>query len=130
MSVFTLEQINEIHDRLGRAESLGEFVRALAAIGVIRYDSCVTDGHSEYFDADGGMVATPPAHDTLAIRDDADGGAARRHLDRHAAAETNYFEMSKGLADSGVDRWTVDTAAMTMAFRDKRGRDLFVEKIS
>jgi len=30
--MFTLEQINEIHDRLGRAESLAQYVKALNAL--------------------------------------------------------------------------------------------------
>jgi hypothetical protein len=31
--MFTLEQINKIHDRLGRAESLAQYIKALNALG-------------------------------------------------------------------------------------------------
>ena len=37
--------------------------------------------------------------------------------------------MSKGLADSGVEKWTVDTNNMTIAFYDKQGNALLVEEI-
>jgi uncharacterized protein YbcV (DUF1398 family) len=38
--------------------------------------------------------------------------------------------MSKGLADSGIERWTVDTHAMTMTFCDRSGDALLVEHIT
>jgi uncharacterized protein YbcV (DUF1398 family) len=37
--------------------------------------------------------------------------------------------MSKGLADSGIEKWTVDTDAMTMTFYDRSGDVLLVEQI-
>ena len=47
--MFTLEQINDIHDRLGNAETLPQYLEALKNIGVVKYDSYIVDGHSEYF---------------------------------------------------------------------------------
>jgi uncharacterized protein YbcV (DUF1398 family) len=37
--------------------------------------------------------------------------------------------MSKGLADSGVEKWAVDTNAMTLTYLDKQGRELLTEMI-
>jgi hypothetical protein len=56
--LFTIDQINEIHDRLGTMERFSDYVRALGAIGVERYDSYLTDGHSEYFAEDGRSVTS------------------------------------------------------------------------
>ena len=77
--MFTLEQIEELHRRLGNAETLSDYVRSLAALGVARYDSFVSDGHSEYLGRN----------------------AFLDHLRRHEQGETSYLRMSKGLADSG-----------------------------
>jgi len=38
--------------------------------------------------------------------------------------------MSMGLAQSGIEKWTVDTGRMTMAFYDKSGREMLVEQLS
>ena len=46
--MFTLDQINDIHERLGKQATLIEYLRALNAIGVEKYDSFISDGHSEY----------------------------------------------------------------------------------
>jgi Protein of unknown function (DUF1398) len=37
--------------------------------------------------------------------------------------------MSTGLAQSGIEKWTVDTARMTITFDDKAGREMLVEQI-
>jgi len=61
--MFTLEQINHIHDQLGNAETLSEYLEALKKIGVETYDSFITDGHSEYFGKSGHKVVSPPVHE-------------------------------------------------------------------
>ena len=58
--MFTIEQINAIHDRLGSAKTLAEYVRGLKALGVERYDSYLADGHSEYCGQGGQTVVSPP----------------------------------------------------------------------
>ena len=41
-----------------------------------------------------------------------------------------HLEMSRGLEESGIEKWTVDTGRMTMTFYDKAGREMLVEQIS
>ena len=65
--MFTLEQINDVHDRLGNAETLSQYLKALKNIGVDYYDSFITDGHSEYFGKGGHKVISPPVHEKLPI---------------------------------------------------------------
>jgi uncharacterized protein YbcV (DUF1398 family) len=47
----------------------------------------------------------------------------------HNQGKTGYLEMSKGLADSGVEKWTVDTNNMTLACYDKQGNELLIEEV-
>jgi Protein of unknown function (DUF1398) len=63
----TIEQINDVHTRLGSARTLPEYVRALKALGVERYDSYLADGHSEYFGQGGHTVVSPPVHEVLPV---------------------------------------------------------------
>jgi uncharacterized protein YbcV (DUF1398 family) len=37
--------------------------------------------------------------------------------------------MSNGLADSGIEKWTLDANAMTMTYYDKAGNEMLVEPI-
>jgi uncharacterized protein YbcV (DUF1398 family) len=127
--MFTIEQINELHARLGKAETLVEYVRALNAIGIERYDSYLTDGHSEYFGKHGHKVSAPPAHDKLSIAEKSNRENFLKHLKLHEQGKTTYIEMSKRLAQSGIEKWTVDTSKITMIFYDKAGNEMLVETI-
>jgi uncharacterized protein YbcV (DUF1398 family) len=128
--VFTIEEINDLHARLGSAKTLPEYVRALKALGVERYDSYLADGHSEYFGQGGHRVVSPPVHEVLPVAETSQRETFLPHLRRHERRETTYLEMSKGLAQSGIEKWTVDTGRMTMTFYDKAGIEMLVEQIS
>jgi len=127
--MFTLEHINHAHERLGTAATLPAYVRALHAMGVERYTSYVSDGRSEYGGRDGYAVTSPPVHETLTIAETSDRDQFLEHLNRHNEQKTTYLEMSRGLAESGIEKWTVDTTRMTIMFYDKAGNDMLMEAI-
>ncbi|HEX9041830.1 MAG TPA: DUF1398 family protein [Trebonia sp.] len=125
--MFTLQQIDDIHDRLGRQDTLVQYLQALNAIGVERSDSFIADGHSEHFGKSGETVVTPPTHEALTIAATSSRDGLVEHLARHSQGKTSYVEMSKGLAESGVEKWSFDTSALTIAYYDKAGNELLVE---
>jgi uncharacterized protein YbcV (DUF1398 family) len=127
--MFTLDQINDIHNHLGHAETLPQYLEALKNIGVDYYDSFITDGHSEYFGKGSHKVISAPVHEKLFIAKTSNRESFLTHLDLHKQGKTNYLEMSKGLADSGIEKWTFDTNKMTIAYYDKGGNEILVEVI-
>lgn len=127
--MFTLEQIHEIHDRLGNAETLTQYLQALKAIGVEKCNSFVTDGHSEYFGKNEQKVASPPAHERFTVARTSHREKLIEHLDLHKQGKTSYLEMTIGLADSGVEKWMFDTNNLTIAYYDKAGNEMFTEAI-
>src|SRR5262249_45870845 len=84
--MFTLEQINDLHARLDSAKTLPEYVRALKALGIERYDSYLADGHSEYVGQGGQRVVSPPEHEVLAVAETGQREAFLEHLRRHSSA--------------------------------------------
>ena len=128
--MFTIEQINDLHDRLGSAKTFPEYVRALKALGVERADSYLADGRSEYFGQDGYRVVSPAVHEALPVAEISQREAFLEHLSRHERRETTYLEMSRGMAKSGIEKWTIDTSRMNMTFYDKAGTEMLVEQIS
>jgi len=68
--MFTLDQINKIHDRFGSSKTLAEYLHASKGIGVSTYDSFISDGHSEYYDEHGSKVVSLAVHETFAIADE------------------------------------------------------------
>jgi uncharacterized protein YbcV (DUF1398 family) len=129
MAMFTLEQITDIHDRLGGSETLGAYLRALRDIGVETHDSYITDGHSEYFGADGQKLIGPAFHDTFAIADTCDKEQFLQYMQQVEQGDIGYVEMSKALADNGVEKWTFDTEKLTITYLDKAGNVLLGETV-
>ena len=127
--MFTLEQINEIHDRWGKADTLPEYLKALKAIGVVSYASYVTDGHSEYHGDAAYILESPPIHNMNVVATTSDHTKMMECLDLHRQGRTTYLEMSKGLAESGVEKWTFDTTKLTITYCDKNGDGLLTEMI-
>jgi uncharacterized protein YbcV (DUF1398 family) len=127
--MFTLEQISDLHSRLGRADTLADYVRGLHAIGIVKYDSYLTDGHTEYFGKHNEKVVSPAEHEKLSVAENGNKENLLHHLKLHEQRKTTYIEMSKGLAESGIEKWTVDSRKMTMTFCDRAGNALLVEKL-
>lgn len=123
--MFTIDQINEIHDTLGKATTLPAYLNALKDIGVEQSVSFVTDGHTEHHGADGYVVSTPPAHERFTIADVSD-----RTMMTEALKETDYVKMSMALAGSGIEKWIFDTHALTITYLDKAGNALLEEDIT
>lgn len=127
--MFTLEQIEEIHKNSGKRTSLPEYLQALNTIGVIKYDSFISDGHSEYYGEDGEKLVSQPAHENLIVADISNLEGLMIHLNLHEQGKTDYFQMSQGLADSGIEKWTFDTEQKTIAYYDKAGNELLLEEV-
>ncbi|GCE27640.1 hypothetical protein KDA_31240 [Dictyobacter alpinus] len=127
--MFTLAQMNELHDRLGNAETLQIYLQALNAIGVDTFSSFITDGHSEFLGKDGQKVVSPPAHEILTVATTSNREKFMEHLDRHLQGKTNYLEMSKGLAESGIAKWTFDTNRMMVTYYDKADNEMLAEEV-
>jgi uncharacterized protein YbcV (DUF1398 family) len=130
VDMFTIERINDLHGRLGSAKTLPEYVRALKALGIERYESYLADGHSEYFGQDGHRIVSPPVHEVLPVAESGQREMFLQHLRWHEQGQTTYLEMFMGLSQSGIEKWTADTGRMTMTFYDKAGREMLVEHIS
>ncbi len=127
--MFTLEQITEIHDRVGNSDTLGAYLRALRDIGVETYDSYITDGHSEYFGRDGQTLAGPAFHETFAIAETCDRERFLELMRQVEQGSLGYVEMSKALAANGVEKWTFDTGNMTITYLDTAGNVLLRETV-
>ena len=113
--MFTIEQINDIHERLGTMKDFLSYVTALKLLGVQKYDSYLIDGHSEFFGAQGYCVGSAPIHEILVVAEISDKESFIKHLSLHEKRETDYITMCRGLAESGIEKWVVDTRALTIS---------------
>lgn len=127
--MFTIDQINNIHERLGKQATLPEYLIALNALGIDKYDSFITDGHSEYFGKDNQKVVSLAVHEKLTIATTSNREALIKRLRLHNQGKTGYLQMCKGLADNGTEKWSFDTSKMTLTYYDLEGNAMLVETI-
>lgn len=127
--MFTIADLEDVHDRLGAAATLPEYLHELDAMGVARSDSFVSDGHSEYFSDDGYRVSGAATHEALVVAGAASADQLHKHLQRHSRGDSSYVEMSRGLAASGIAKWTFDTKRMTISYCDVAGNVVLMEEV-
>jgi uncharacterized protein YbcV (DUF1398 family) len=128
--MFSLDQISKIHDDFGNADNLALYLRELNAIGVIKYDSFITDGHSEYFGEDDYKLVSGPIHASLTVANKIDRDKFLESLKLHKQLKTSYLKMSKSLADSGIAKWTFDTNKLTLTYYSKDDDEMLMEAIA
>ena len=109
--MFTMEQLDDVHDRLGSMENLAAYVRALNAIGVDRSVSYLSDGHSEYLSQDGRSVVSETVHEVLSISVVGDRETVAEHLNLHQRGLTDYLEMSRRVSPRAGWRRGLSTRA-------------------
>lgn len=127
--MFTLDQIREAHARVKSGADFPHYIQDLIVLGVQKYDIFVHDGHGEYASADGDTLVSPPKYDTLTVADMRDAEGFTERLRAHQQGQTGYMTFCQDSANAGVEKWTVDTTAMTCTYYDKAGKMMLEEEI-
>ncbi|HQZ95468.1 MAG TPA: DUF1398 family protein [Pyrinomonadaceae bacterium] len=127
--MFTLEQIHEAHSRVTSGADFPQFLQDLIELGVTGNSIFVADGHAEYWDKDGERLVSDAAYPSTEIADACDVDEFKARLKLHQQGGTDYPKFCSDCAETGVDHWTIDMAAMTCTYFDKAGNAVLVEQI-
>jgi uncharacterized protein YbcV (DUF1398 family) len=127
--MFTLDQIREAHARVKSGADFPRYIQNLIVLGVQKYDIFVHDGHGEYTSADGDSLVSTPKYDTLTVADMSDAEWFTERLRAHQQGQTDYMTFCQDSANAGVEKWTVDTTAMTCTYYDTAGNMILEEEI-
>lgn len=123
---YTLQQIRHAEKKSGN-----EFVvliQYLKLLGVARFITYVTDGHTDYFDDENGSVSGA-ATNNLLVSDNTHAESFIQRLKLHQNGETDFPTFREDCAKNGIDRWTVDVTKMTCTYLDQKGNKILVEEI-
>lgn len=135
-NMFTQGQIREAHAGVKSGADFPHYIQDLIVLGLQKYDIFVHDGHGEYFSAEGDTLVSPPTlptgrqeYDTLTVADTSDAEGFTERLRAHQQGQTDYMTFCQDAANAGVEKWTVDTTAMTCTYYDKVGKMMLEERI-
>ena len=128
-SPFTAEQIKEKLSQVRTGSDFPALVMNLKNIGVTYYETRMEDGRSIYHGEDGYELLTGPNYHPIAVADTVNIEQLKADIIDHQQGRSDYFQISRQSAKSGVDKWAVCLITMTCAYIDKEGNKIWVEDI-
>lgn len=113
--MFTLDQLHEARSRVKSGADFPALVQTFIRLGVRRYTTWLTDGHSDY-DGEDRSLSSPSAHAPLPISSRLDRSHFLACVKRHQQGGTDYATICNEARACGVQRWVVDMEAMTCTY--------------
>lgn len=127
--MFTLEQIKTAHAKVQSGADFPDYVQDLIQLGVILYETYVSDGHTEYYGEANYQINSGSVYAPLNIASKSDRAAFLDDLKAHQRGLTNYMAFCNDCARSGIAKWTMDMQKRTCTYYDAAGNEILVENI-
>jgi uncharacterized protein YbcV (DUF1398 family) len=127
--MFTLEQIKAAHANVKSGADFPRYFEDLRLLGVTRYETFVTDGHTVYRGTNDYETAAPARYPALPIATVADAQQFQTDLRAHQQGKTDYPTFCGQCARSGVRQWIVRMDARTCTYYDAHDNVMLTEVI-
>lgn len=127
--MFQLKEIEEAHSAVKSGADFPAYVQALIKLGVTKYDTFVSDGHTVFFGDDDFQLASKRKYGRLKVANISDKDRFKHYLKNHQRGQTDYATFCKQSAETGVEKWTVNMAEMTCSYYDKAMYKMLEEQI-
>lgn len=127
--MFTLDQIKAAHSKVKSGADFPNYIQDLIKLGIISYETFVSDGYTVYAGNNNYTITSPPKYDALIVAEKSNGEQFISDLKAHQQGKTNYPTFCNDCARSGVEKWVVDMSKMTCTYFDKAGKMVLEEKI-
>lgn len=127
--MFTIEQIKTAHARVKSGADFPAYIREMKQLGVNSYEHKISNGRTSYYGKNGFTLAGDAKWPEKVIAETADQETLIRDLKIHQNGGTDYLTFCDQAANAGIDKWVVDTIAMTCVYYDKKGQAVLEEKI-
>jgi uncharacterized protein YbcV (DUF1398 family) len=127
--MFELKEIKEAHSKVKTGADFPSYVQALIKLGVKKYDTYVSDGHTVFFGDENYVIQSEARYPKLNIANICDKERFRHYLKNHQRGQTDYPVFCSDSAATGVEKWTVDMSEMTCTYYDKANNKMLEEKI-
>ena len=127
--MFTVEQIKQAHSKVQSGADFPAYVQEIKALGVTGYEAFVSDGHINYFGANGYQTFAGSKYPGLVIAELADKDRFLEDLKAHQQGNTDYPTFCSDCAKSGIEKWVIAMDDLNCTYYDKSGNEILVEVI-
>jgi uncharacterized protein YbcV (DUF1398 family) len=127
--MFTIDQIAAVHAKVKSGADFPAYVQDLIRLGVVCYDTYVSDGHTLYQGGDALTLSGPAKYPPLKIGTMADAHTFKKKLKEHQEGKSDYLSFCSQTAACGVNKWAVRMDTMTCTYYDRLENELLIEQI-
>lgn len=127
--VFTVKEIKTAHSKVKSGADFPSYIKELKQLGVIYYETFVSNGRNDYYGENGFNVSSSDKYDPLAIADNCSIELFKSGLKDHQQGKTDYMTFIEMCATNGVFKWVVCLKEMTCTYFDKGNKEVLVERI-
>jgi len=127
--MFTTEQIKAAHGKVKSGADFPAYIKEIKSLGVTRYQTFVTDGHTDYHGAGGHTAKVAAKYASLAIADTVNTEEFKKELSAHQQGKSDFPSFIKMCSVVGVAKWEVCLDKMTCKYFDKSGNEILAEQI-
>jgi uncharacterized protein YbcV (DUF1398 family) len=127
--MFTVEQIKAAHSKVKSGADFPAYIQDIKKLGVISYETFVTDGHTDYYGANDYKTASVARYHPLTIAKVSNIEQFKTDIKAHQQGKTDYPTFCNDCAKSGIEKWAVGMDKMTCTYYDKADNAILVEQI-
>ena len=127
--MFTLGQIKQTHARVKSGADFPKYIQEINSLGVIQYTFLVTDGNTVFTGSNNFIITSEPIYPQLEIAESGDKEKFKSYLKIHQQGQTDFITFCRHCAETGVEKWIVDTAERTCSYFDLTGKQILTEII-
>lgn len=127
--MFSIEEIKTAHSKVKSGADFPAYIQELKKLGVISYETFVSDLHTDYYGKNNFIVSTPPNENVLSITEASNSDQFKADLKAHQQGKTDFPTFRNDCAKSGVEKWITSINKMTCTYYDKNGNIVLEEKI-
>lgn len=127
--MFTIEQIKAAHSKVKSGADFPNYVQELIQLGVVYYETFVSDGHTEYSGNNDFKISSDEKYKPFEIAETSNILPFQKELKDHQQGKTDYLTFCEMCAKYGVYKWVVCMEKITCAYYDKAENEMLVEII-
>lgn len=127
--MLSLEDIQMAQAKVKSGANFPAYIQDLIKLGVRGYQTFVSDGQELYFADDGTQLQSPSKYEVLPVAESSNSMLFKQYLKNHQQGQSDYPTFCRQAAETGVEKWVVDTDQMICTYYDKAGGEILMEKI-
>ncbi len=117
------------HAKVKSGADFPAYVKEIKQLGLVHYDFMVKNGRTVYHGVNGFQVSSDSIYPEKTISAAASPAAVKQIIAEHQQGKSDFPTFCQLVADAGVEKWVVDTAAMVCSYYDLSGNSIVAEPI-